>query len=129
MPSSDVQRAAPTHERSDVFAEYSRLERQTKGYAKDESKGYGIWVAKLAKVVASRKFASRSDSPKTPGPSKKRAGTKTSSIGWARPSMPRCSGPPESNTSTPSISRGIRLGRAYACAMNREPGSPAPVRG
>jgi hypothetical protein len=48
--------------RFDVFAEYSRLERQDKGYPKDESKGYGIW---LAKVVASRKFASKSDSSKT----------------------------------------------------------------
>ncbi len=58
--------------RFDVFAEYSRLERQTKGYPKDEAKGYGIW---LAKVVASRKFASKSDAPDEPARSRKRSGT------------------------------------------------------
>jgi hypothetical protein len=35
--------------RFDVFAEYTRQERQEKGYPEDEAKGYGIW---LAKVVA-----------------------------------------------------------------------------
>jgi hypothetical protein len=49
--------AAPTPRnpirRFDVFAEYSRQERLDKGYAEDEAKGYGIW---LAKVVAARRF-------------------------------------------------------------------------
>jgi hypothetical protein len=39
--------------RFDVFAEYSRQERLDTGYAEDEAKGYGIW---LAKVVAARRF-------------------------------------------------------------------------
>jgi hypothetical protein len=60
--------------RFDVFAEYTRLERQAKGYPKDESKGYGIW---LAKVVAARKFSSKtgeaksSTGKKKPGPEPK----------------------------------------------------------
>src|SRR5215210_2696444 len=44
--------------RFDVFAEYTRLERQAKGYPQDEAKGYGIW---LAKVVAARRFGKGSD--------------------------------------------------------------------
>jgi hypothetical protein len=44
--------------RFDVFAEYSRLERLEKGYAEDEAKGYGIW---LAKVVAARRFGKKAD--------------------------------------------------------------------
>src|SRR5262245_9779656 len=44
--------------RFDVFAEYSRLERMDKGYPEDESKGYGIW---LAKVVAARRFGAKTD--------------------------------------------------------------------
>jgi hypothetical protein len=44
--------------RFDVFAEYTRQERQAKGYPQDEAKGYGIW---LAKVVASRRFGQGSD--------------------------------------------------------------------
>lgn len=39
--------------RFDVFAEYTRQEREQKGYPEDEAKGYGIW---LAKVVAARRF-------------------------------------------------------------------------
>lgn len=39
--------------RFDIFAEYSRQEREGKGYPPDEAKGYGIW---LAKVVAARRF-------------------------------------------------------------------------
>jgi hypothetical protein len=39
--------------RFDVFAEFSRQERLDKGYAEDEAKGYGVW---LAKVVAARRF-------------------------------------------------------------------------
>ena len=62
---------ANTIRRFDVFAEYSRQERLDKGYAEDEAKGYGIW---LAKVVAARRFgkssapsgsAARSDSTGT----------------------------------------------------------------
>ncbi len=45
--------------RFDVFAEYTRQVRLTKGYPQDEAKGYGIW---LAKVVAARRFGQRSDS-------------------------------------------------------------------
>lgn len=45
--------------RFDVFAEYTRQERLAKGDAEDEAKGYGIW---LAKVVASRRYGSTSDS-------------------------------------------------------------------
>jgi hypothetical protein len=44
--------------RFDVFAEYTRQERQAKGYPQDEAKGYGIW---LAKVVAARRFGQGSD--------------------------------------------------------------------
>lgn len=60
--------------RFDVFAEFSRLERLEKGYAEDEAAGYGIW---LAKVVASRRGGSSSDSAgksrrkKKPGPEPK----------------------------------------------------------
>jgi hypothetical protein len=43
--------------RFDVFAEYTRQERQEKGYPEDEAKGYGIW---LAKVVAARRFGQKS---------------------------------------------------------------------
>ena len=43
--------------RFDVFAEYTRLERLDRDYPEDEAKGYGIW---LAKVVAARKFSSKS---------------------------------------------------------------------
>jgi hypothetical protein len=52
--------------RFDVFAEVTRQERLAKGYAEDEAKGYGIW---LAKVVASRRFGSKSsgDGPKKKG--------------------------------------------------------------
>ena len=63
MASGDHKNDAPTPtkaiRRFDVFAEYSRQERLEKGYAKDEAKGYGIW---LAKVVASRKFSKKSES-------------------------------------------------------------------
>ncbi|MFL5760090.1 MAG: hypothetical protein ACJ789_10145 [Thermomicrobiales bacterium] len=45
--------------RFDVFAEYSRQERQEKGYPEDEAKGYGVW---LAKVVASRRFGGKIES-------------------------------------------------------------------
>jgi hypothetical protein len=44
--------------RFDVFAEYTRQDRQAKGYPQDEAKGYGIW---LAKVVAARRFGKSSD--------------------------------------------------------------------
>jgi hypothetical protein len=59
--------------RFDVFAEYTRLDRQAKGYPTDEAKGYGIW---LAKVVAARKFnpktgESRTSTAKKPGPEPK----------------------------------------------------------
>ena len=47
--------------RFDVFAEYTRQEREAKGYPEDEAKGYGIW---LAKVVAARRFG-KSSEPKT----------------------------------------------------------------
>lgn len=50
--------------RFDVFAEYSRLERLDKGYAEDEAKGYGIW---LAKVVASRRGGGASEGSGTSG--------------------------------------------------------------
>lgn len=50
--------------RFDVFAEYTRQERQAKGYPQDEAKGYGVW---LAKVVAARRFGKSSDAgSKTP---------------------------------------------------------------
>ena len=54
--------------RFDVFAEYTRLERRAKGYKAAESKGYGIW---LAKVVAARKFGSKTRSSKGSGGKKK----------------------------------------------------------
>ncbi len=44
--------------RFDVFAEYTRQDREAKGYPQDEAKGYGIW---LAKVVAARRFGKSSD--------------------------------------------------------------------
>ncbi len=47
--------------RFDVFAEYSRQERLDKGYAENEAKGYGIW---LAKVVAARRFGRQSERAK-----------------------------------------------------------------
>jgi hypothetical protein len=50
--------------RFDVFAEYTRLERLDKDYPEEDARGYGIW---LAKVVAARKFSSRSGESKTPG--------------------------------------------------------------
>jgi hypothetical protein len=46
--------------RFDVFAEFNRQERLEKGDEADAAKGYGIWIAK---VVASRKFGSRPESP------------------------------------------------------------------
>ncbi len=59
--------------RFDVFAEYTRLERLDKDYPEDEAKGYGIWLAKL---VAARKFSSKTgeakgSSGKKPGPEPK----------------------------------------------------------
>ncbi len=61
MTSPDDQKGAPTPlsaiRRFDVFAEFSRQERLAKGYAEDEAKGYGIW---LAKVVAARRFGKTS---------------------------------------------------------------------
>ena len=45
--------------RFEVFAEYTRQEREAKGYPDDEAKGYGIW---LAKVVAARRFGQGADS-------------------------------------------------------------------
>jgi hypothetical protein len=48
--------------RFDVFAEYTRLERLDKDYPQDEAKGYGIW---LAKVVAARKFSSKTGEAKS----------------------------------------------------------------
>ena len=44
--------------RFDFFAEHTRLERLDKGYAQDEAKGYGIWLAKL---VAARRVGSTCD--------------------------------------------------------------------
>src|SRR5215217_8620177 len=55
--------------RFDVFAEYTRQERQEKGYPEDDAKGYGIW---LAKVVAARRFGQKS-SANDKKPSKKDA--------------------------------------------------------
>jgi len=43
--------------RFDVFAEYTRQDRVTKGDPDDVAAGYGIW---LAKVVAARKFNPKS---------------------------------------------------------------------
>jgi hypothetical protein len=56
--------------RFDVFAEYSRRERQERGYPEDEAKGYGVW---LAKVVAARRFGKKSDS-KGVKPGRRRTG-------------------------------------------------------
>ncbi len=50
--------------RFDVFAEYTRQERIAKGEPADVAKGYGIW---LAKVVASRRYGSKSDDHDKPG--------------------------------------------------------------
>jgi hypothetical protein len=64
MTSADDEDRAPTPQRAirrfDVFAEYSRQEREAKGYPEDEAKGYGVW---LAKVVAARRFGTKSESP------------------------------------------------------------------
>lgn len=57
--------------RFDVFAEFSRQERQAKGYNVDEAKGYGIWVAK---VVASRKFSKKDKEEDASGAKKSRPG-------------------------------------------------------
>jgi hypothetical protein len=60
--STNDERDAPTPQRAirrfDVFAEYSRQEREEKGSPPDEAKGYGIW---LAKVVAARRFGGGKD--------------------------------------------------------------------
>jgi hypothetical protein len=60
--STNDERDAPTPQRAirrfDVFAEYSRQEREKKGSPPDEAKGYGIW---LAKVVAARRFGGGKD--------------------------------------------------------------------
>jgi hypothetical protein len=53
--------------RFDVFAEYSRQEREEKGYPEDEAKGYGVW---LAKVVAARRFGAGSASTDRSRPGK-----------------------------------------------------------
>jgi hypothetical protein len=74
--SSDAENRFPDNpiRRFDVFAEFSRLERLDKDYPQDEAKGYGIW---LAKVVAARKFSSKtggaksSTGKKKPGPEPK----------------------------------------------------------
>jgi hypothetical protein len=50
--------------RFDVFAEYTRQERLTKGDPEDVAAGYGIW---LAKVVASRKFGTKAKESATGG--------------------------------------------------------------
>jgi hypothetical protein len=55
--------------RFDVFAEYSRQERQAKGYPEDEAKGYGVWLAKL---VAARRFGKKADTGDRAKPSKQR---------------------------------------------------------
>jgi hypothetical protein len=68
MPTSDQVHPDKAIRRFDVFAEYSRLDRLDKGYAEDEAKGYGIW---LAKVVASRKAGSKPSGKKRPGPEPK----------------------------------------------------------
>ncbi len=55
MPTDDQDTPTPHKaiRRFDVFAEYSRQEREDKGYPADAAKGYGVW---LAKVVAARRF-------------------------------------------------------------------------
>lgn len=68
MPPSVDRHDVPAPERPirrfDVFAEYSRQERREKGFAPDEAKGYGIW---LAKVVASRRFGGGAPSERSQG--------------------------------------------------------------
>lgn len=54
-----------------MFAEYSRQERLDKGYAEDEAKGYGIW---LAKVVAARRFGNKADAADRARPVSAKAG-------------------------------------------------------
>jgi hypothetical protein len=58
---TDAESAHPRQpvRRFDVFAEFTRQEREAKGYPEDEARGYGIW---LAKVVAARRFRQGSDS-------------------------------------------------------------------
>jgi hypothetical protein len=73
MPTSDSPDSPQPRKairRFDVFAEYSRLERLDKGYAEDESKGYGIWLAKL---VAARRFGKKADAD---GPGRSSSGAK-----------------------------------------------------
>lgn len=73
MPPSDTtEQTKPQNaiRRFDVFAEYSRLERLDKGYADDEAKGYGIWLAKL---VAARRFGKKADAD---GPGRSSSGAK-----------------------------------------------------
>jgi hypothetical protein len=53
--------------RFDIFAEFSRQERQAKGYKAAEAKGYGIW---LAKVVAAKKFGRMKGDDGSPGSGK-----------------------------------------------------------
>ncbi len=48
----EIRPKAPVR-RFDVFAEYTRLEKQNEGMPSDVAKGYAIW---LAKIVAARKF-------------------------------------------------------------------------
>ncbi len=68
---SDVPLPRQAIRRFDVFAEYSRQERAEKGYAEDEAKGYGVW---LAKVVAARRFGAGSASTDRSKPSKQKSG-------------------------------------------------------
>jgi hypothetical protein len=44
--------------RFDVFAEYTKQERERKGFPEAEAKSYGVW---LAKVVAARRFGAGTD--------------------------------------------------------------------
>jgi hypothetical protein len=60
--------------RFDVFAEYNRQERLEKGDPGDVAKGYGIWIAK---VVAARRFAAKSEPGETPAGGHRRAKTRT----------------------------------------------------
>ena len=69
---TEVAAPANTIRRFDVFAEYSRQVRLDKGYAEDEAKGYGIW---LAKVVAARLF----------GAGSAQSGSKSRSVGEGTP--------------------------------------------
>jgi hypothetical protein len=70
MTSKDDEDGAPTPQRGirrfDVFAEYSHQERAAKGYPEDEAKGHGVW---LAKVVAARRFGTKSESAAKAKPS------------------------------------------------------------